>query len=299
MPATLSEIEAIAFMSARHVKKHEDTRYLTKRAILRPNPAGKTRVLVVDDHPVVWHGINMLLNRQDDLVCCQDEVDTVAGIIPAVKKDHPQMLLLDLNLKDGNSLGIIGTLRDQFPDVPILVISQFDNIRSAEYALHAGAVGYVMKEEAAQEILTAIRTVLRKETYVSRKLDLSSAAGPAAAQTTQRPAIAEHLAEGELQVFLLLGSGMPLSDIAAQLKISGETLESLCKNLKDRLHLPDNPALTSFALKCKGCFDTNGIDPDAALFHCAVQLERCEWGKPVQAKPAQPAPPSGFPGKHR
>lgn len=284
-------------MSARRVKKHEDTRYLTKRA-MQSYPAGKTRVLVVDDHPVVWHGINMLLNRQDDLVCCQDEVDTVAGIIPAVKKDHPQMLLLDLNLKDGNSLGIIGTLRDQFPEVPILVISQFDNIRSAEYALHAGAVGYVMKEEAAQEILTAIRTVLRKETYISRRLELS-ASGPAPAQTSERPAIAEHLAEGELQVFLLLGSGMPLPDVAAQLKINAETLETWCKNLKDRLHLPDDEALANFALKCKGCFDTNGIHPDAALFHCAVQLERCEWGKPPQSKPAQPEPPSGFPGKPR
>jgi DNA-binding NarL/FixJ family response regulator len=284
-------------MSARHVKKHEDTRYLTKRAT-HPYPAGKTRVLVVDDHPVVWHGINMLINRQDDLVCCQDEVDTVAGIIPAVKRDHPEMLLLDLNLKDGNSLGIIGTLRDQFPDVPILVISQFDNIRSAEYALQAGAIGYVMKEEAAQEILTAIRTVLRKETYVSRKLELASASGSATAQTPQRPAFAEHLAEGELQVFLLLGSGMSLPDIVAQLKISTETLEAWCKNIKDRLHLPNDAALADFALKCKGSFDTQGIDPDAALFHCAVQLERCEWGKPLQPKTVQTEPPTRIPAKH-
>ena len=284
-------------MSARHVKKHEDTRYLTKRA-MQSYPAGKTRVLVVDDHPVVWHGINLLLNRQDDLVCCQDEVDTVAGIIPAVKKDHPQMLLLDLNLRDGNSLNIISTLRDQFPDVPILVISQFDNIRCAEDALHAGAVGYVMKEEAAQEILTAIRTVLRKETYISHKLDLSAYV-PAPAQTPRPDAIAEHLAEGELQVFLLLGSGMPLSDVAAQLKISVETLETWCINLKDKLNLPDNTALTNFAMKCKSCFETNGIDPDAALFHCAVQLERCEWGKPPKFKPAQTEPRSGFPGKPR
>jgi len=285
-------------MSARRVKKHEDTRYLTKRA-LQSHAEGRTRVLVVDDHPVVWHGINMLLNRQDDLVCCPDEVDTVAGIIPAVKKDHPQMLLLDLNLKDGNSLGVIGTLRDQFPDVPILVISQFENLRSAEYALHAGAVGYVMKEEAAHEILTAIRTVLRKETYISRKLDLSAGSSEASAQTPQRPGIATHLSEGELQVFLLLGSGMALSDVTDQLKISAETLESWCKNIRDRLHLPDNAALAAFALKCKGCFDTNGIDPDAALFHCAVQLERCEWGKPPQTKPVQPEPLSGFPDKVR
>ncbi len=257
---------------------------------MQPSPAGKTRILVVDDHPVVWHGINLLLNRQDDLFCCQDEVDTVAGIIPAVKKDQPQMLLVDLNLKDGNSLGVIGTLRDQFPNVPILVISQFDNIRSAEYALRAGAVGYVMKEEAAQEILTAIRTVLRKETYISRKLDIP-VSQPAPAP--QQPAPAENLSEGEMQVFLLLGSGMSMADVAAQLKISAETLEAWCKNLKDRLHLPDDTALANFAMKCRSCFDTNDVDPDAALFHCAVQLERCEWGKPLPAKPSRFEPPAG------
>ena len=187
------------------------------------------------------------------------------------------MLLLYLNLKDGNSLGIIGTLRDQFPDVPILVISQFDNIRCAEDALHAGAVGYVMKEEAAQEILTAIRMV---------PVDRPSSQGSVPAQTAQRPAVA--LSEGELQVFLLLGSGMPVPEIAAQLKISAETLEIWCKNIKDRLHLPGDAALVDFALKCKSCCDTNGIHPDAALFHCGVQLERCEWGKPHQFKPSQP-----------
>ena len=160
----------IFLLGARHVKKHENTRYLTKRAMqsVRPEKQGFLSWTIIR-----WCGM--------ESTCCstgrriwsavQDEVDTVAGIIPAVKKDHPQMLLLDLNLKDGNSFGIIGTLRDQFPDVPILVISQFDNIHSAEDALHAGAVGYVMKEKAAQEILTAIRAVLRKETYISHKLE--------------------------------------------------------------------------------------------------------------------------------
>ena len=296
-PVILVPVVAIIFdfMNARHVRKHEDTGYLTNEA-MQSSPVGKTRILVVDDHPVVWHGINLLLNRQDDLACCQDEVDTVAGIIPALKKDHPQMLLLDLNLKDGNALGIIGTLRDQFPDVPILVISQFDNIRSAEYALQAGAVGYVMKEEAAQEILTAIRAVLRKETYVSRKLELSSGSEPACGQTSSRPASSRHFTEGELQVFLLLGSGMTMPDIAAQLKISPETLKTWCGNIKDKLRLPDDTALADFALKCKSCFDTKGVDPDAALYHCAVQLERCEWGKPLQSEPAKTTP-NGLRGK--
>jgi DNA-binding NarL/FixJ family response regulator len=280
-------------MGARRVKKHENTRFLTKRAAV-PSLPGKARILVVDDHPLVRHGISMLINRQDDLTCCQDEVDTVAGIIPAVKKDQPQMLLLDLNLKDGNSLNIIGTLREQFPNVPILVISQFDNILCAEDALHAGAVGYIMKEEATREILTAIRAVLRNETYISHRMDL-----PVSDQTEprpQQPAVVEHLAEGELKVFLLLGLGMSVSDIAAQLKISDPTLETWRNNLKDKLNLPDDTALVNYALQCKRSFDSKNVDADAALFHFAVQLERGEWGKSPQTKPVQPEPPSGFSG---
>jgi DNA-binding NarL/FixJ family response regulator len=259
--------------------------------------AEKARILVVDDHPVVWHGINLLLNRQDDLACCPDEVDTVAGILPAVMKDHPQMLLLDLNLRDGNALNIIGTLRDQFPDVSILVISQFDNIQYAEDALQAGAVGYVMKEEAAQEILTAIRTVLRKETYISRKLNLT--ASSQAAPMQRRPAAGNHVDEDEFQVFLLLGSGLSMGDIAAQLKISVETLGARYKKLKDKLKLTDDAELANYAFQCKCCFDAKGADAAAAFFQCALRLECCEWGKPAQFEPAPAGPRPGFPGKPR
>ena len=283
-------------MGARRVEKHEDTRYLTKRASLSSS-AEKARILVVDDHPLVRHGINMLLNRQDDLISCPSEVDTVAGIIPAVKKEQPQILLLDLNLKDGNALSIIRTLHEQFPSMPILIISQFDNILCAEDALHAGAVGYVMKEEATREILTAIRTVLRNETYISHKLNLP-VSDPTVHMTERHP-IAEHLAEGELQVFLLLGSGMPIGDIAGQMKISHETLENYCKNLKDKLNQPDDGALTNYAMQCKRSFDTNSVDADAALFHCALQLERCERGMSPQPKISQHKPPSGFSGNTR
>ena len=282
-------------MGARRVAKHEDTKFLTRRA----NPsssAEKARILVVDDHPLVRRGINMLLDRQDDLTCCQNEVDTVAGIIPAVKKEQPQMLLLDLNLKDGNALGIIGPLHEQFPDMPILVLSQFDNLLCAEDALNAGAAGYVMKEEATREILTAIRTVLRNETYVSDKLKLPVPGQ--ASRPLERPAVAEHLAESELQVFLLLGSGMSNEDITDEMNISAQTLENYCRNLKDKLHQPDDAALINYALRCKHSFDSNCVDAEAALFHCALQLECCERGTLPQTKSANPKP-AGFNGNPR
>ena len=258
----------------------------------------KARILVVDDHPVVWHGINLLLNRQDDLACCPDEVDTVAGILPAVKKDHPQMLLLDLNLRDGNALNIIGTLRDQFPDVSILVISQFDNIQCAKDALQAGAVGYVMKEEAAQEILTAIRTVLRNETYISHKLDLSTSSQAAPMQ--RRPTAGEHIDEDEFQVFLHLGSGLSMGDIAAQLKISEEMLAARYKKLKDKLKLTDDADLANYAFQCKCCFDTNGAGRCRRLFPMCLATGMLRVGEtsPIQTGTGSGHAPE-FSGKPR
>ena len=97
-------------------------------------------------------------------------------------------------------------------------------------------------------------------------------------------------------MFLLLGSGMALPDIAANLKMSAQTLETRCENLKDRFNLADDTALVNYALQCKQSFATNTAPDDTAFFHCALQMERCERGIPAPSKRAQAKPPSGFSG---
>src|ERR1041384_4098752 len=178
-----------------------------------PKPAanGKARVLVVHDNPVARLGIVGLLNRQPDLVCC-GLVGMLAEIIPAVGACQPDLVLLDLCLKDDNSLQLIAPLRVRFPSVGVLVLSQCDEVLCAEQALRAGACGYVMKGEAPETIVGAIRSVLRGEIYVSEKLAgrllLRFIGGETARDGMAQPTGVDSLTDREFQVFNLIGSGM-------------------------------------------------------------------------------------------
>src|SRR5262249_48885325 len=116
------------------------------------------RVLIVDDHPMVREGLVRLISRQNDLVCC-GEAGTVQETLGAVASQKPDLVILDLRLKGGDGLELIKSLKSQFPDLRILILSQYEAPLYAERALRAGALGYVVKEQAAEEVLTAIQTV--------------------------------------------------------------------------------------------------------------------------------------------
>ena len=134
-----------------------------------PNLLPKAGILVVDDDHFVREGLVRLINRQPDLICC-GQADSIAATPPAVASQRPDLVLLDLQLKDGESLELINCLKAQFPETAVLVLSQGDELLFAEKALRAGARGYVMKQEAVEEILAAIRTVLLGRIYASRDM---------------------------------------------------------------------------------------------------------------------------------
>jgi DNA-binding NarL/FixJ family response regulator len=110
-----------------------------------------------------------MINREADLICC-GEADTVAGTPSVVAEQKPDLVLLDLRLKDGESFELIRTLKSQFPNLPVLVLSQCDEAINAERALRAGAKGYVMKQEATSELLGAVRVVLKGHVYLSQEM---------------------------------------------------------------------------------------------------------------------------------
>ena len=126
----------------------------------------KAHILVVEDNPFVREGLVKLLNRQNDLLCC-GEADSIASAPNVMAEQKPSLVLLDLRLKDGEAFELIGILRRQSPMVPILVLSQSDEGLYAEKVLRVGAQGYIMKQEAAGELLHAIRTVLLGRIYAS------------------------------------------------------------------------------------------------------------------------------------
>lgn len=196
----------------------------------------KTRILVVDDHPLFREGVVRMIDRQSHLICC-GEADTVESAKEAVIECNPDMVIMDLRLGSGDGLELIKSVRAQVANLPILVLSQSDEGFYAERALRAGANGYLMKAEATEEVLTAIRTVLSGELYVSRRMSVLVLHKLLDRRTEQRQIGVENLTDRELQVFQSLGAGLSTRQIAQQLHLSVKTIETYRENIKHKLAL--------------------------------------------------------------
>src|SRR5437867_4759246 len=176
----------------------------------------KTRILVVDDHPIVCQGLAEVINRQSGWECC-GTATSIAEVQNLVPRLNPDLLLLDLRLGSGDGLEAIKCLKGQFPDLRILVISQFDENVYAERALRAGALGYVMKEQATEEVLRAIRTVLGGQLYVSPRVSMMAVKRILETKPVVNGPDFSSLSDRELHVFKAIGAGMSNKQIAADL----------------------------------------------------------------------------------
>lgn len=208
--------------------------------------APRVRILVVDDHPMLRGGVCRLIDQQADLICC-GEAGTSAEAQAAAASLRPDLAILDLRLNGGDGLELIKILKSQFPHLRILVLSQFGAPLYVERALRAGALGYVVKEQGAEELLSAIRTVLAGQVYLTRGLAaclLQTFVGPALG--APRSAV-ERLTDRELHVLQLLGTGMSTRKIAGELKLSFKTIETHRENIKHKLSIRDATELVRYA----------------------------------------------------
>jgi two-component system response regulator NreC len=211
-----------------------------------PVSSKKSRVLVVDDHPMVRGGLIRLINQQCDLMCCGEAADA-AETQAAVAALLPDLVILDLRLKSDDGLELIKSLKCRFPALRILVLSQHDAPLYIERALRAGALGYLLKDQAADEVITAIRTVLKDEVYLMRwmaALLLHRIVGNPG--KTSRSGL-ERLTDRELHVLHLLGAGLSTRSIAAELNLSFKTVETHRENIKGKLGLRDASQLVHYA----------------------------------------------------
>jgi len=199
-------------------------------------PEKKTRILIADDHPLFREGMVQLIERENDLCCC-GQTDGIIATETAVTRLKPDLLVLDLRLRDGDGLALIKSLRGRFPDLPVLVVSEHDETFYAERALRAGAKGYLMKAEAAHEVLNAIRKTLQGELYVSRKMSVLVLHKLLNGSSDANGNYLGRLTDRELQVFQMIGSGQGTADIAAELHVSFKTIESHRENIKHKLGL--------------------------------------------------------------
>jgi len=215
----------------------------TKDAEVKDN---RKKILLVDDHAVVRFGIAQLINRQSDLVVCGEEEDARKAL-DAILRLKADLIIADLSLKDSSGLELIRNIKAQFPALPILVVSVHDETVYAEIAFRAGALGYLMKQEALEKIVTAIRRVLAGSVYVSDKLGAKMLQQQVRGQTdVQQPAI-KSLSDREVEVFHLIGQWKKTKEIASELHLSVKTVEYYREQIKRKLNLKDASELTQYA----------------------------------------------------
>jgi len=207
----------------------------------------KTRILMVDDHPIVREGMALLLNAQADLhICC--EAGNAEEAVAAVAKCDPALAIVDITLLGESGLDLIKLLRRRYPNVAILAMSLHDESIFAERALRAGAKGYLMKHEATANILLAVRMVLSGGIYLSAAMHRRLAQKLASPGDSPASPIAG-LSEREFEILHLLGLGFGTRQISEKLNRSIKTIEAHRAGLKEKLQLKSGADLVRFAAK--------------------------------------------------
>ena len=208
----------------------------------------KKTVFIVDDHPLLRQGLALLINREQDLMVCgeAEEAQTAMTEIAARK---PDILIADISLNGPDGLDLLKNLRTQYPNLPVLILSMHDESIYAERALRARANGYIMKQEATEKVLVAVRRILGGDIYLSdrmaNKLLHQYISGTAADMKTQLSALSDR----ELEVFRLIGEGRSTRQIAEKLHLSIKTVETYQAHIKEKLSLQSGRELVQHAIQ--------------------------------------------------
>ena len=202
----------------------------------------------MDDHPLMRLGMSQLIDRQPDLFVCGQAEDANEAL-KSVANLNPDVVVLDLTLKDSDGLEVLKNINAQYPTLPVLVLSIHAESLYAELALRAGAEGYVMKSEPLANVLGAIRRVLSGGIYVSDSMTSRMLQKHARGSTTAEALPIERLTDRERQVLHLLGHWHTTREIAKVLHLSIKTVENYREKLKAKLNLDSASALVQFAVE--------------------------------------------------
>jgi len=208
----------------------------------------KTKVFLVDDHPLVREWLTQLIQRENDLAICgeaEDGHDALKGI----EEKRPDIVIADISLKTTHGLELVKDLQARFPSLPVLVLSMHDESLYAERVLRAGAKGYITKQEATRKIMLAIRQVLSGQVYVSEKMASRMVNKLVSGRNQEQSSPIERLTDRELEVFQLIGRGQGTRKIAEELHLGIKTVESYRARIKEKLKLDDGTQLLQQAIQ--------------------------------------------------
>jgi DNA-binding NarL/FixJ family response regulator len=205
-------------------------------------------VFLVDDHPLLRQGLTLLINQQQDLVVC-GEAEEANSALRAIGAINPDILIADISLNGPDGLELLKNLRATHPYLPVLILSMHDEAIYAERALRARASGYIMKQEAAEKVLIAVRRILSGDIYLSDRMANKLLHQYVSGATADVNSKLSTLSDRELEVFRLIGEGRSTRQIAERLHLSIKTVETYQAHIKDKLSLRSGRELVQHAIQ--------------------------------------------------
>ncbi|WDI41730.1 response regulator [Bremerella sp. P1] len=207
-----------------------------------------SRILIVDDHPIVREGLAARIDGQPDLEVC-GEASGINDALSQYRSLSPDLTLIDIQLEDGNGIELIKEIYARNSAAKMLVVSAFDESLYAKRALRAGALGYVNKRELQDKVIDAIRTTLSGQRYLSPKIMQQLLSQVASNNTPVNEDPIQRLSDRELEVFQLIGHGKTTSAIAAQLQLSVHTIDTHREKLRHKLNAKNSAELMKLAVQ--------------------------------------------------
>lgn len=208
---------------------------------------GTARVVIIDDHPIVCCGLAALISRDPQFEMC-GEADDVPSGIALIRTANPDIAIVDLALRNGSGLDLIRRVKAAKHPVRILVASMYDETLFAERAIRAGASGYINKQEAGRDIISALHEVLSGRMYLNQKFASRILSQTMTGCGPQCDDPITQLSDRELEVFTLIGGGMTSSEIAGRLHVSVKTVDTYRQRIKDKLDLRNSAELSREAM---------------------------------------------------
>lgn len=231
----------------RHEACRHDGRVKAENSVTNSKRNAAT-VLIIDDHPLLRCGISKLINDQPDFVVC-GEVEEAPGALAAIAQHRPDLIILDVSLKGKSGIETLKDIKAQYPKAKVLILSMHDETIYGPRALRAGASGYIMKQEAPDKILIALRKIRNDDIFLSAELGARLLNRFAGTGSSQVASPMEILSDRELEVFTLLGQGNSTREVASKLNLSIKTVESHRAHIKEKLNLMNASELIRHAVQ--------------------------------------------------
>jgi DNA-binding NarL/FixJ family response regulator len=206
----------------------------------------KSKILIVDDHPIIRQGLMRLIAQESDLQVFEG-ADNVTEAFQQVREIRPDLVLLDISLKDSHGIELISLIKEFDESIKTLVWSVYDEKIYAERTIRAGANGYLDKQEPIANVLAAIRKVLRGDMHLSPQMTNNLIRRLGGGELEQDPIAA--LSNREIEVFQMLGRGMTTKAIAKKLEVSPKTIEAHRERIKIKLNLKNAAELNCQAVQ--------------------------------------------------